>query len=387
MIDLGDVYAPMWWMDSRSITDFKCCSARIPRADVSLITPPLDLHCFDSGAWIRTEHQFREFADPWRQPATLISTLTHPMGTFTDKVRVARMRWDVSRGTIEKLYERPEQTSAAFLRGYGFSERIIEQFFRPFFGGVMLDNKLETSSRMLEFAFRMFAQGAACLPKRGMESIPRQLADSLPDDCVILGKSVAAITERGVDCDDGQHIDCDHVVVATEADTAARILDVPALEAKWGEALTYYFVAKSPTNMGSKLYLAGAEQGPIQTVAFLSDVCADYAPQGKGLIAVNVSQAYVNTLWDDVDRCEREIRDQLNQWFDSASDWELLRRYRIRKALPRRQLDPVLLPPRLTEPSRFKNTYVCGDHRATPSIDGAICSGERAAEEILSKTS
>lgn len=343
----------------------------------------LDLQPFGSGAWIRTNDQFREMADPWRQPTKILSTLIHPAGTFADKVRVARLRWDVSRGTIEELYQRPEQTSAAFLRDYGFSKRMIEQFFRPFFGGVMLDDKLETSSRMLQFAFRMFGQGAACLPKHGMESIPRQLADGLPDGCMVLGKSVTAITERGVECEDGEHLDCHHVVVATEADTAARILDIPALETRWGQAFTFYFVSDSPTNMGKKLYLAGADPGPIQTVAFLSDVCAHYAPQGKGLIAVNVSQSYLDTLWDDVDRCERKIRDQLGQWFDGAGEWELLRHYRVRKALPRRPLDPVFPPPRLTQQSRFKNTYVCGDHRATPSIDGAICSGELAAQEIL----
>jgi hypothetical protein len=83
--------------------------------------------------------------------------------------------WAASnRISARSLFARPETTSEFALREFGFSEPMIDRFFRPFLGGVMLDRTLRPSSRMLEFVFRMFARGDATLPALGMGAIPEQ---------------------------------------------------------------------------------------------------------------------------------------------------------------------------------------------------------------------
>ena len=74
----------------------------------------------------------------------------------------------------------PEVPTITALRDFGFSEKIIERFFRPFLGGIFLDPELATSSRMFRFVYRMFSQGMAAIPNGGMQAIPRQLASHLP---------------------------------------------------------------------------------------------------------------------------------------------------------------------------------------------------------------
>ena len=147
-----------------------------PEAQAVLDYPQLRLRRFAPGALVRYGGRFHRFTDPWRQPQHLLATLFSRVATLTDKLRIARFRRDTTRGELEGIYNRPETTTLELLRVRGFSRVIIERFFRPFLGGVFLDQQLLTSSRMCEFVFRMFATGDAALPENGMGEIPRQLA-------------------------------------------------------------------------------------------------------------------------------------------------------------------------------------------------------------------
>jgi predicted NAD/FAD-dependent oxidoreductase len=62
-----------------------------------------------------------------------------------------------------------------------------------------------------------------------------------------------------------------------------------------------------------------------------------------------------------------------------TTDWELLETYAIPHALPVLPAGQPLARPVRLGPGR----YVCGDHRDTPSIQGALVSGRRAARAIL----
>ena len=77
-------------------------------------------------------------------------------------------------------------TTAEALRREGFSPAMVDGFFRPYLGGIFLDPELETSSRLFAYVFKLFAEGEAALPAAGMQAIPRQLAESLPEAAVRL---------------------------------------------------------------------------------------------------------------------------------------------------------------------------------------------------------
>ena len=66
---------------------------------------------------------------------------------------------------------------------------------------------------------------------------------------------------------------------------------------------------------------------------------------------------------------------------DTAS-WELIATNRIEYALPFHQVDQPLRQ----DVNLGGGVFVAGDHRDTPSIQGALVSGRRAAEAVLARS-
>ncbi len=78
-------------------------------------------------------------------------------------------------------------TSAVNMQAEGFSEAIIDRFFRPFLGGIFFDRGLGTTSRLFEFVMRCLATGQNCLPAAGIGAVADQLASRLPEGCIHTG--------------------------------------------------------------------------------------------------------------------------------------------------------------------------------------------------------
>lgn len=344
----------------------------------------LRLQAFEPGALIRQGGKFCVLSDPWRRPLKAIATAINPVGSLSDKLKVASLRRASRQGSLNDLYGRPSTATIDRLRGDGFSEKMIDEFFRPFLGGVFLDESLATSSRMLEFVFRMFAEGDIAIPADGMAAIPRQLADGLPRGTLRFQATVQEVTDHSVIMSDGE-IQCDHVVIATPSDAAARLLGQPEMKTQWSGTTNLYFAVDGPLDgpmsSGRLLVLRGDETGPIQTAVVLSDVAPSYAPKGKSLVSVSVDSKDDSSAGIDDESLVREVRKQLIGWYGSTVEqWRLLRTYRVPYALPKTGLDPIEQRVQLSDGA--KGIYVIGDHRETPSIQGAMNTGMRAAESI-----
>jgi phytoene dehydrogenase-like protein len=363
--------------------------------------PKLRLQPFEPGALIRHRGGFVTLGDPWRRPSQALATALSPVGTLGDKLRIARLRWSASRGTLDELFERPEEPTIERLRRLGFTEPFIDQFFRPFLGGVYLDPELQTTSRMLEFVFRMFAAGDIALPADGMAAIPRQLAERLPRGTLRLRQSVEAIEDGRIYLTGGEVIQPERIVVATESDSAAALVGDPQIATRWNHTVNHYFAADASPDRRKLLILAGDEYsgheaagheaardhqaagnhatGPIGTVVVLSDIAPQYAPPGQALISVSTTRA---AGWDVSGSGLGEVRDQLVRWFGpAATTWQHLRSYSVPYALP--VVTPESIPPR---PRERGEIVLCGDYLETPSIQGALVSGMRAAELVAARS-
>ncbi len=353
---------------------FQVLLTAYPEAQQVLDYDALNLARFAPGALVRSRGKFHRFSDPWRSPRHLLSTALSPVGSLADKLRVARLRSRVCRGSLEDLFERPEITTIESLSSAGFSPRIIESFFRPFLGGVFLDPELVTSSRMFEFVFRMFATGEAVIPANGMGAMARQLAEQLPAGSVQTGASVESLNGTTVRLASGELLHGEAVVVACEAPAAAKLIGEPAKPR--GQSVTcLYFAAEDPPIEEPILVLNGDGDGPINNLCVPSQVSATYAPAGQSLVSVTV----LGLPDGDV---VLQVLDQLRQWFGSKVDgWRHLRTYRIPYALPH-QAPPALTP--VAKPAKRRDgLFVCGDYLDTASIQGAMLSGRRAAESAM----
>jgi len=354
---------------------FQVLLTAYPEARHLLDYQALKLRTFSPGALIRIDGKFHRISDPFRQPWTLPAMLFSPVGNLKDKLRIARLRRHVLTSSIDDIFKRPETSALDALLELGFSDRIIGSLFRPFFGGVFLETDLASSSRMLEYVFRMFSQGKAALPAAGIGAIPQQLAARLPAGTIRLGARVEALGEGEVRVVGGERIPATAVVLATEAPEAARLLPGLHPPGFHGMACLYFAADQAPFSK-HLLVFNGEGRGPVDNFCVPSAVAPGYAPAGKSLVSATVVGAAEANEKD----LESEVRWHLGSWFGPAVEsWRHLRTYRIPLALPARSsLEPVALPVR-----RRPGLYLCGDHRETPSLQGAMVSGRRAAEAVI----
>jgi phytoene dehydrogenase-like protein len=359
LLDRGFQVLPTAYPEARRLLDFKA----------------LRLRTFAPGALVRVNNRFHRVADPFREPWNLPATLLAPIGSVADKLEIARLRHHVRQGTIEEIWTRPETSALEALRSFGFSPRIIDSFFRPFLGGIFLETELATSSRMMEFVVRMFSEGRAALPAGGIGAIPDQLAGRLLPGTLRTDARVELIGEGRVVLRTAERVPAAAVVIATEAPEAARLLPELHPPGFHDTACLYFAAARAPVAQ-PVLVLNGEGNGPVDNLCVPSAVAPTYAPAGQALVAATV----VGAAGADEKSLEIEVRRHLTSWFGIAvADWRHLRTDRIPLALPaRKSLEPAALPVR-----RRPGLYLCGDHRETPSLQGAMASGRRAAEAVM----
>ncbi|MDA0660889.1 MAG: NAD(P)/FAD-dependent oxidoreductase [Planctomycetota bacterium] len=347
-----------------------------PEARRVLDYDKLNLRYFNPGALVRTDNRFCRFVDPWRRPwQGLLGLFTRSM-TFRDGITIARWRNHVLKTPLDRLLASEEVTTDEALRRMGFSNTVRETFLRPFLGGIFLDAGLETSSRMMDFVFRMFCSGDAALPAEGMQAIPRQIAAGLPPGSIRSGTPVASIEDNSVHLQNGETISARCVVVATQAPECRRLLYDP-YPADGRSVTCLYYTMQVPPHSEPTLILNGTGRGPINNLAVLSAVAPEYAPPGRALVSVTV----LGCAEDDAALGEK-VRRQLEEWYGVvARRWEMLQSYRIRYALP---AIPCPALQTVSKPSVVRpGVFACGDHCDTPSINGAMASGRRAAEAVI----
>ena len=340
----------------------------------------LALQGFYPGAQIRLGDGFHTVADPWRRPLAGLLGALAPIGSWRDKLRVARLRRRLLGSDLEVVFSRPEMTTLQALVEEGFSSSMVDRFFRPFLGGIFLERELETSSRMFEFVYKMFSSGATALPAAGMQAIPRQLAEALAAPAIRMKTRVEEIRAGRVRVDSGEWVEGDAVVVASALPEGPEP-PTGMTTTSWCSTVCLYFSAPESPLSRPILVLNGDGKGPVNNLCVPSQVASTYAPADRELISASVIGGTVSEAMSDRD-LETTVRVQLREWFGAVVDsWELLKLYRVRHALPR-QAPPCLEPPQrpvALEP----RLYVCGDHRDNASIHGAMVSGRRAAAAVL----
>jgi phytoene dehydrogenase-like protein len=349
---------------------FQVLLTAYPEARRVLDYRQLDLRKFFPGALIRCDGGFRRLADPLRRPVAGLGTVLGGTVSLADALRIARLQARVGGATATG--DRATRSTAQRLASEGFSDQVIRRFFRPFFGGVFLDTELETSELQLEFVFRMFAAGAIAVPARGMGEIATQLADRLPPASVRTGAAAAAVTGGSVTLASGEVVEADAVVVATDGSAAAELVGLDAAPS-WRSTTCLYFAAETAPITGPILVLDGENGGPVNNLCVSSEISPELAPAGQALVSV--------TVVGRDEASQSAVRDQLRSWFGAAVDgWRHLASYHIERALPAQRapdFDPSPRPPRVGE------LYLCGDHRADSSINGALRSGRLAARAVI----
>jgi phytoene dehydrogenase-like protein len=366
---------------------FQVYNDAYPEGRRQLDLAALDLGRFDAGALVAEGGRLRSIADPWRRPLTALRGVLEGTVGIGDGLRTAWLRHEALRafhaGRLDpdRGVAGPERTTGAALADRGFSPAFVRRFFVPFFGGVFLERALDTAETVFLFDFAMFALGSACLPRGGMDAIPRQLAAGLPEGSVYTGSRVTAVAAGRVTLADATVFEAGDVVVAADAGILGSLLPGAggaAANRGWKATRLVAFAADRSPLDAPTLVVSADERGAIDNLTVPSDVAGGYAPAGAALVQVSVR---ADAPLDDV-ALVAAVRDQAASWFGSAAHrWRHLTTVTVPRALP--DESPSARRGRPASPCIGPGLFVCGDHCTSASINGALASGRLAAEAVL----
>ncbi|MFJ4363496.1 NAD(P)/FAD-dependent oxidoreductase [Streptomyces chartreusis] len=295
-----------------------------------------------------------------------------PLGSAVDQARLGAALARLASSPVERLLARPELPAGRALAERGVPARTVDGFLRPLLAALLCDPELTTSSRCADLALRAFASGRLCVPEGGAEALPELLARSLPPGTVHTGVRVTSIATTSVTTAEHGEIRCRAVLLATDARTAAELL--PGLRVPDFHPVTVvHHTTDEPPTTGASLLLDADRGGPVAHTALISQVDPTRAPAGRALISSTVLGAPP----PDIDTAVRMHLSRL--YGTSTSRWETLAVHHTPEAVP------AMRPPHdLRRPVRLlAGLYVCGDHRDTSTVQGALHSAHRAAAAIL----
>ncbi|MEU1009882.1 NAD(P)/FAD-dependent oxidoreductase [Streptomyces sp. NPDC005890] len=317
-------------------------------------------------------HVVRALASSPRGTAT---TLGAPVGGAVDQARLGAALGRIAATPVERILARPEMPAAQALAQRGVPARTIDGFLRPLLAALLCDPELTTSSRCADLALHAFASGRLCVPEGGADVLPELLARTLPPGTVHTGVRVTSVSTTSVATAEHGQIRCRAVLLATDARAAAELL--PGLRVPDFHPVTVvHHTTDDPAaafSTGSSLLLDADRGGPVAHTAVLSNVDPSRAPAGRVLISSTV----LGTPPEGVDTA---VRIHLSRLYGTSTRrWETLAVHHTPEAVP------AMRPPHdLRRPVRLlAGLYVCGDHRDTSTVQGALHSAHRAASAIL----
>ncbi len=341
---------------------------------------------FDPGAILIKEGKRYQLADPLRDPQHVLPSLLNPLVSTLDKARVLRLIAQLGRLSTAEIFagKQPEdETTEAYLQRLGFSKKFIDNFIRPFYGGIFLDRSLSTSARMFQFTFKMLAEGNIILPAEGIQSIPEHLAQALPRGSVRCNARVSELLidnqqVHGVRMANGEKIEAEQVVIATSSLAAEKFIKKP-LPTQGVSTICLYFAGDERLYRERKILLNTAPDAYINNAVLLTNIAPTYAPPRKHLLSVTI----VGIPEGDDELIAARCRVELGRWFPehNLQRWQLLGIYRI----PFAQFaqPPGIFAELPDNRTDIEGLYIAGEYTQSSSIQGAMHSGEHAAKEVL----
>ena len=358
---------------------FQVLLTEYPETKALLDYEKLNLKRFLPGATVLYENGQFEIADPFRRPSALFSTVFAPVGTLKDKINTFFLKNKLVKISVPSIFNQIETETILQLKKYGFSAKMIDRFYKPFFSGIFLENDLKTSSNMFDFVMKMFSEGDAAIPELGMEEIPKQLVAMLPKDSIQYNMKVNAIENNKIICENGKLVETDIIIIATEAIGLASNY-ISKSKQNFHQVTNVYFEAKiAPTQKAVVVLNAAANKKWVSNLTVLNNVSKKYSSDERVLISVSLNG---NPTVDD-ETLAKNMQLELKNWYgNQVNDWKIIKVYRINYALPNQKkvTNEVLN----SELELDKNVFICGDHLMNGSINAAMKSGRLVAELIAS---
>ena len=352
---------------------FQVLLTAYPAAQKYLDFKALQLQEFLPGAAIFQKGSQKIIGDPLRDFSLLLPTLFSGIGSIIDKVRILKLNLELKKTSLEDIFAKAEKTTYQYLVDFGFSEEMISKFFKPFFSGIFLEDRLETSSRMFEFVYKMFGEGLAALPKGGIEAIPQQLKANLKQSTFKFNTKVKSVKENLIILEDGTELESDYTIIATEA--SGLISNLSNQEMEWKSCDTLYFETDSRAIEKPLIGLITDKDALINNIFFHKSLETNLAG-AKELLSVTVVKNHGLSPKELQTKVEQEL-----EKLCGIKTIRLIKQYSIAKALPK--MDNLQYEMSASETMLSHRIFLSGDTQLNGSLNAAMISGERAALGVL----
>lgn len=352
---------------------FQVLLTSYPAAKKYLDYKRLDLQKLLPGATLFKNGKAQTIGDPLRSLSLLFPTLLSSVGKLSDKIKILKLNALLKKKKLTVIFQAEEKTTLQYLKDFGFSKEIITDFFTPFFSGIFLETKLETSSRMFEFVYKMFGDGLAVIPKNGMQAIPDQLKSNLKNTTFKFNSPVKEVKDKQLLLEDGSVLESNITVIATEA--SALVSNLKNQKTDWKSCDTLYFEAEKKVINRPLIGLITDENTLVNNIFYHTSISISNKTE-KELLSVTVVEKHQLNEKDLIDVVLEELHTKCG-----ISDVTFLKRYQIKKALPK--LINLQHEISSTETKLKSTIFLAGDQLLNASLNAAMIAGERAAMGVI----
>jgi protoporphyrinogen oxidase len=350
---------------------FQVLLSAYPLAKKYLDLEALELHKLESGALIYVNDKAYRIGDPMRNWKMLFPTIFSDIGSISDKLKVLKLNNRLKRKSLDEIFESRETTTLKYLIEFGFSPKIIERFFKPFFAGIFLESNIQTSSRMFEFVYKMFGEGYAAIPKLGIGEISNQLKNKLHNTEFIFNCEVKDITNDKILMVSGENLPHDGVIIATNSTSMIR--SHKGADMKWKSCMCLYFEVDQ-TNIPANTIALIADGGNYTNNLYAyTDV-----KTGKTILSVTTLEHMNKTDAEIIENIIAEVKK-----YTGALKVDFIHHYRIKQALP--DIQNLKMTVQSAENQVMDNIFLAGDALMNGSLNAAMESGYIAAKSLLEK--
>ncbi len=310
--------------------------------------------------------------DVFRVPSKGFETLFSGVATVKDMYLMWKLRNMVCNTSVSQLLNFEECTTVDYLNNFGFSRKIVDFFFKPFYSGIFLETELQTSNRMFLFVFKMFAESDTALPANGIQAIPNQLAEKLDASAIHLEEPVL---EVGV-----KHIVTEKASYPFDAIIDTRIPTSNERPSKSCGTWNFYFSAADSPFKDKAIALNTRKAPLVNNICVLSDIAPNYAPKGKSLISISVILNEERNALEEATMLEA-TKTELNEVLPESASWQFIKAFKIPHALPKIE--------QLKEPTAFnfaldeRGVIVASDYQSYGSVNAAMQTGRLVAAHLV----
>jgi len=352
---------------------FQVLLSSYPAAQKYLDYEKLELQELLPGATIFKDEKQQTIGDPLRNLSLLFPTLLASVGNFSDKTKILKLNAVLKKKNITNIFKEDEKTTLQYLKDFGFSEAMINDFFKPFFTGIFLENKLDTSSRMFEFVYKMFGDGLAVLPKNGIQAIPNQLKHNLKNTTFIFNSSVKNVLDNKIILKDNSEIKTHITIIATEA--SHLISNLKNQETEWKSCHTLYFETNKRVIQKPLIGLVTDKDALINNIFYHNSIKTS-TKGAKELLSATVVKDHKLSELNLVLRVTEDLKK-----FCGIEVKKFIKHYHIKKALP--SLSNLQYEISSSETKLKSTIFLAGDILLNGSLNAAMISGERAALGVI----